>query len=645
MSVIIRLENLPWEARSIDIRRFFQGLQIPDGSFVLRAQVEHLSRRMLSFFFTGGVHIVGGERGDAFIAFHSDDDARQAMQKDGGLISQQPVKLFLSSKIEMQSVIAAARGKPPASANPGQNPNAQVQQANLSQPKRPDPLSQQFTHDIDENQHQSQQAPQPSMGQPNVSNDPMSSFLDVVNKIQQQQKSNANATALPTPAVSAPSVLSTGQTMSSGASGMAPANLVLQLLQSNLGNIPPGLLAQVQGQLAGQGPFPLVSRAWESILFSSGLTSQPSQILQQLSALQAASQQQGSPMQTNANHSPIYNPSQGNASVSHHALSQSSMHDTNPGSNANAFPQVVPPPLNPFLSGSLPPNALSALLNVQQQQQQQQLPFPSATNPLPPNFPMPPWMQPAAGQAQPFALPQQQPQRPLLNHHPLSDDQQMRSRQQQQQQHDFNHNMPNQFQQAFSAGNTRVPQQQRTKLREPYLRVKNLSRKYSYRDVKLLFADYKLRLEDIKMINDQNGERTGKSLVSLWRTLADRLESSGESVVQFRSIEDAEEALSQFNNVYYGGANVQIVPATEYEFASSLDSFVPASMKKRQPEGGYCVKVTGNVDAILLTRHWTERLWSSTRSAEKLVQTRHSPFIHGLGNRLWTRHLLGQWER
>lgn len=250
---------------------------------------------------------------------------------------------------------------------------------------------------------------------------------------------------------------------------------------------------------------------------SSGLTSQPNQILQQLSALQAAaSQQQGSPMQTNANHSPIYNPSQVNSSVPHHALSQSSMHDTNTASNSNAFPQVAAPPLNPFLSGSLPPNALTALLNVQQQQQQQQLPFPSAANPLPVNFPLPPWMQQAAGQNQPFALPQQQqpqPQRPLLNHHPLSDDQQMRSRQQQQQQqHDFSHNMPNQFQQAFSAGNTRVPQQQRTKLREPYLRVKNLSRKYSYRDVKLLFADYKLRLEDIKMINDQNGERTGKSI-------------------------------------------------------------------------------------------------------------------------------------
>ena len=199
---------------------------------------------------SGGVHIVGGERGDAFIAFHSDDDARQAMQKDGGLISQQPVKLFLSSKIEMQSVIAAARGKPPVPANPGQNPNAQAQQANLSQPKRPDPLSQQFTHDIDENQHQSQQAQQSSSGQSNVTNDPMSSFLDVVSKIQQQQKSSAN---LSTPAVSAPSVLTSGQAGAPPGSGLAPANLVLQLLQSNLGNLPPNLLAQVQGQLASQG--------------------------------------------------------------------------------------------------------------------------------------------------------------------------------------------------------------------------------------------------------------------------------------------------------------------------------------------------------------------------------------------------------
>jgi hypothetical protein len=249
--------------------------------------------------------------------------------------------------------------------------------------------------------------------------------------------------------------------------------------------------------------------------FSLGLAAQPNQVLQQLAALQAASQQQNSPMQTNTSHSPLYNPAQTNStnpSAIHHALQQQSIHDANQTTNPNTFSQGAPPPLNLFPPGTIPPNALTALLNAQQQQQQQQLPFQSVNNPLPTNFPLPPWMQSAVGQTQSFGSQQQQQQRPLLNHPHLQDEQQMRLR---QQQHDFNSNMTNQFQQAYSSMNSRLPQQQqqqqqqRSKLREPYLRVKNLSRKYSYRDVKLLFADYKLRLEDIKMINDQNGERTG----------------------------------------------------------------------------------------------------------------------------------------
>jgi hypothetical protein len=215
-------------------------------------------------------------------------------------------------------------------------------------------------------------------------------------------------------------------------------------------------------------------------------------------------------MQTNTSHSPIYNPAQTNptnSSVIHHGLQQQSIHDANQTTNPNAFSQGAPPPLNLFPPGTIPPNALTALLNAQQQQ----LSFQPVNNSLPTNFPLPPWMQPAAGQTQSFGSQQQQQQqqRPLLNHPHLQDEQQMRLRQQ----HDFNSNMTNQFQQPYSSMNSRLPQQQqqqqRSKLREPYLRVKNLSRKYSYRDVKLLFADYKLRLEDIKMINDQNGERTG----------------------------------------------------------------------------------------------------------------------------------------
>lgn len=87
MSIIIRLQNLPWEANSVDIRKFFSGLSIPDG----------------------GVHIVGGEKGDAFIAFQTDEDARQAFSRDGGVIRDTQVKLFLSSRTEMKSVIDQAR--------------------------------------------------------------------------------------------------------------------------------------------------------------------------------------------------------------------------------------------------------------------------------------------------------------------------------------------------------------------------------------------------------------------------------------------------------------------------------------------------------------------------------------------------------
>ncbi|KAF5295485.1 hypothetical protein FQR65_LT10473 [Abscondita terminalis] len=101
MSVIIRLQNLPWSANALDIRQFFGGLSIPEG----------------------GVHIVGGELGDAFIAFSTDEDARQAFNLNGGKLKEVQVKLMLSSRTEMQKVIEAARN--PLAAFMQQNPSAQ----------------------------------------------------------------------------------------------------------------------------------------------------------------------------------------------------------------------------------------------------------------------------------------------------------------------------------------------------------------------------------------------------------------------------------------------------------------------------------------------------------------------------------------
>ncbi|XP_020801611.1 uncharacterized protein LOC110178730 [Drosophila serrata] len=87
MSVIIRLQNLPWTANARDIRNFFAGLSIPEG----------------------GVHIIGGEMGDAFIAFSTDEDARCAMLKDREKLMEIQVRLLLSSRAEMQKVIETAR--------------------------------------------------------------------------------------------------------------------------------------------------------------------------------------------------------------------------------------------------------------------------------------------------------------------------------------------------------------------------------------------------------------------------------------------------------------------------------------------------------------------------------------------------------
>ncbi|XP_054841386.1 RNA-binding protein 12B [Eublepharis macularius] len=87
MAVVIRLQGLPVVAGSADIRRFFSGLNIPDG----------------------GVHIIGGEKGEAFIIFATDEDARQGMSFSGRFVKDSRIELFLSSKTEMQNIIEVNR--------------------------------------------------------------------------------------------------------------------------------------------------------------------------------------------------------------------------------------------------------------------------------------------------------------------------------------------------------------------------------------------------------------------------------------------------------------------------------------------------------------------------------------------------------
>lgn len=87
MAVVIRLLGLPFIAGPVDVRHFFTGLTIPDG----------------------GVHIIGGEKGEAFIIFATDEDARRAVSRSGGFIKDSSVELFLSSKAEMQKILEMKR--------------------------------------------------------------------------------------------------------------------------------------------------------------------------------------------------------------------------------------------------------------------------------------------------------------------------------------------------------------------------------------------------------------------------------------------------------------------------------------------------------------------------------------------------------
>ncbi|ULU11986.1 hypothetical protein L3Y34_015382 [Caenorhabditis briggsae] len=117
MSVIIRLKNLPMTAAAADVRTFFSGLKIPDGA----------------------VHIIGGDEGEVFVGFASDEDARLAMARDRAKIHGAEIRLFLSSKSEQSSVIAARKNASYASPEPHDQhvPSAFTHSAQFQQDWKP----------------------------------------------------------------------------------------------------------------------------------------------------------------------------------------------------------------------------------------------------------------------------------------------------------------------------------------------------------------------------------------------------------------------------------------------------------------------------------------------------------------------------
>ncbi|KAM4705398.1 RNA-binding protein 12B-like [Rhinophrynus dorsalis] len=89
MSVVIRLQGLPVEANSIDIRQFFNGLDIPKGN----------------------IYIIGGRYGEAFIIFATYGDARRSISWSGREIKNSKIHLAFSSESEMQQALEHISGK------------------------------------------------------------------------------------------------------------------------------------------------------------------------------------------------------------------------------------------------------------------------------------------------------------------------------------------------------------------------------------------------------------------------------------------------------------------------------------------------------------------------------------------------------
>ncbi|KAK3586516.1 hypothetical protein CHS0354_035051 [Potamilus streckersoni] len=135
MSLIIRLQGLPRSANATDIRNFFKGIFIPPGR----------------------VHIFGGEKEEAFIAFSSDEDARKAMLHNMGYIGDSQILLFLSSTVEMRRRVeevkmhCSSSGKSTASST---EPAPAHQALSAPQPQRlqlqqDPPLGTRFPHTIE----------------------------------------------------------------------------------------------------------------------------------------------------------------------------------------------------------------------------------------------------------------------------------------------------------------------------------------------------------------------------------------------------------------------------------------------------------------------------------------------------------------
>lgn len=160
MAIIIRLQGLDKKAGSEDIRMFFKCLQIPDG----------------------GVYIVGGSLGEAFIAFTTERDGQLAMRYSGKILKGSKVTLHISNmeELEKRLKLFLKTKKPSATplsvSSPQLSPGANPQSSNAG-PATPTNPACTTSPPRDPRTANRLQSP-PSRSPPNVSNLQLSNAVD-----------------------------------------------------------------------------------------------------------------------------------------------------------------------------------------------------------------------------------------------------------------------------------------------------------------------------------------------------------------------------------------------------------------------------------------------------------------------------------
>ncbi|XP_072548350.1 RNA binding motif protein 12Ba [Salminus brasiliensis] len=167
MVVVRRLLGLSADAGSEDIRAFFHGLHIPEG----------------------GVHIIGGRRGEAFIIFTTEREGQLAMERSGELLRGSSVTLQVSSLADFKHKMESRLRKQKCSAVENRKAEAEKKKVKVEEKKKKRAELKMRKAELERKAVEPQPAPSQSPSPPDLGT---ALLLGLVAAIQGMQSNNSN---------------------------------------------------------------------------------------------------------------------------------------------------------------------------------------------------------------------------------------------------------------------------------------------------------------------------------------------------------------------------------------------------------------------------------------------------------------------